>query len=99
MKLILRHLDKIFFGSGAMLLFKYPLYNSKIQQLRKEIKDETSADEQEADLEDDEVEVLAYSRLVENGLTDDAEKLECEDYTDEEIQNDMMSIDWESAYE
>ena len=67
--------------------------------LRKEIKDETSADEQEADLEEDEVEVLAHSRLVENGLTEDIEKLECEDYTDEEIQNDMMSVDWESAYE
>ena len=70
-----------------------------MQQLRKEIKDETSADEQEADLEEDEVEVLAHSRLVENGLTEDIEKLECEDYTDEEIQNDMMSVDWESAYE
>ena len=67
--------------------------------MRKEIKDETSADEQEADLEEDEVEVLAYSRLVENGLTEDVEKLECEDYTDEEIQHDMMSVDWESAYE
>lgn len=30
-KQVLNHLDKIFFGAGAMLLFKYPLQNRKMK--------------------------------------------------------------------
>lgn len=41
---VLNHLDKVFLGNGAMLLFKYPLMNKKMQELLPAIKDEVEAE-------------------------------------------------------
>lgn len=100
-KQILKHLDTIFFGSGAMLLFKYPLMKVKVEQITAEIKAETAGDDQEEDLAEDEINILVMSRLMDHGLFDpeDEEKItECLTYTDEDIQADMQAIDWEGAY-
>lgn len=100
-KQILNHLDTIYFGSGAMLLFKYPLLKQKVTKFTEDIKTETAGDDQEDDLAEDEINILVMSRVMEHGLFDpeDEEKVtECVDYTEEDIQSDMQAIDWEGAY-
>lgn len=96
---ILNHMDKIYFGSTAMLLFKYPLLSKKQQQLREQIQQDMQEAEEQTNLEEDEMQVLVQSRLTQNGLTDDIDNVVCEEYTEEEIENDLTAIDWEQAYE
>ena len=78
-----------------MLLFKYPLQNRKMAELREQIRQETA----EEDLADDEIAAIAKSRLLEEGLlSGESPSTECADYTDEEIRRDTESVDWESAF-
>jgi hypothetical protein len=94
MKQVLNHLDKIYFGSGAMLLFKYPMQKRLIERHKAEIQEEESG------LEADEIEVLAFNRLLNSGVTDDITALDeivCNDYTDAEIEADMTAVDFDSA--
>lgn len=58
---MLHHLDKIYFGSGAMLLFKYPLMKRLAETLRQQIAEEVSADGEQ--LTPEEIEVLVQSRI------------------------------------
>jgi len=37
MRQVLNHLDKIYFGSGAMLLFKYPMQKRWVNRFKGEI--------------------------------------------------------------
>lgn len=50
-------------------------------------------------MSDEEIEVLAKQRLINEGVTTDLENVICEDYTDDEIKNDQKAIDWDTAYE
>lgn len=56
-------------------------------------------DEQEDDqLDEDEIEALAYNRLMEQGVgTCDPEQIVCEDYEEDEIKTDRDAIDWDTA--
>lgn len=42
---VMHHLDTIYFGSGQMLLFKYPLQKRKFDQLFASIQKENEGDE------------------------------------------------------
>lgn len=89
-KQILNHLDTLYLGSGAMLLFKYALQSRKVQQLKQEIIAETADGGEEGEegnnLSEEEIAILVNSRLLDSGLTDDISMgVVCEDYTDEEI--------------
>ena len=56
--------------------------------------------EEESGLDQDEVEVLAVSRLLNSGITDDITQLNeiiCEDYTDAEIYSDFTTVEFDSA--
>ena len=68
---------------------------------RQEIIDEQAEKGEEGDqLDDDEINTLAYNKLIEQGVgTDDITQVICEDYTDEEIKNDRDAINWEQANE
>lgn len=82
MRQVLNHLDKIYFGSGALLLFKYPMQRRFVDKFKAEVKAEDES------LDDEELLVLANARLIDSGITDDIEKEDeiiCADYTDEEI--------------
>jgi len=37
MRQVLNHLDKIYFGSGAMLLFKYPMQKKIMEKFKAEV--------------------------------------------------------------
>jgi len=51
-------------------------------------------------MEEDEIEALAYNRLMEQGIgTNEIEEVVCLDYSEEEIKNDRNAIDWEQAQE
>lgn len=39
MKQVMNHLDKIYFGSGAMLLFKYPMQKRIMDKFKREIQE------------------------------------------------------------
>lgn len=94
MRIVLNHLDKIYFGSGAMLLFKYPMQKRWVEKYKAEIKEEDEG------LDDEEISILANERLLNSGITDDIEKEDeiiCQDYTDEEIQADMDAVDFDHA--
>ena len=94
MRVVLNHLDKIYFGSGAMLLFKYPMQKRWVEKYKAEIKEEDEG------LDDEEISILANERLLNSGITDDIEKEDeiiCQDYTDEEIQADMDAVDFDHA--
>ena len=57
---VLQHLDCIYFGSGAMLLFKYPLQQRALKQIRAEVWESTQGgDDAFKAITDEEVEVLA----------------------------------------
>jgi len=47
---------------------------------------------------EDEVKLIAQSRLLTNGFEDGKETLIIEDYTEDEIQNDTDAVDWDKAY-
>jgi hypothetical protein len=82
MRQVLNHLDKLYFGSGAMLLFKYPMQKRAYEKFWKEI------EEEDPSLEPDELKVLTIDRLHTQGLTDDISNIDeivCQDYTDDEI--------------
>ena len=97
-KQIMNHLDTIYFGSGAMLLFKYALQSRKCEAMRKEIMAETDDQEDGNTLSEEEINILVQSRLVDSGLTDDiTQGVVCEDYTDEEIQKDIDAVDFDKA--
>ena len=94
MRIVLNHLDKIYFGSGAMLLFKYPMQKRWVEKYKAEIRQEDEG------LDDEEISILANERLLNSGITDDIEKEDeiiCQDYTDEEIQADMDAVDFDHA--
>ena len=89
-----------------MLLFKYPYMKRCLMTYKQDIIDqqEEAGEEEEGEekqkLDDDEIEALAYNKLMEEGVgTDDVEQIICEDYTDEEIKTDHDAIDWETANE
>lgn len=94
MRQVLHHLDKLYFGSGAMLLFKYPMQKRIMDRIWNEV------EEEDPSLDKDEIRVLAQDRLLNQGLTDDITNMEeivCEDYTDEEIREDIEAVDFDSA--
>ena len=64
---------------------------------RQEIIDEQEEKgEDEEQLDDDEINTLAYNKLLEQGVgTSDASQVVCEDYTDDEIKADRDAINWE----
>ena len=47
---------------------------------------------------EDEVKLIAQSRLLTNGFEDGKETPIIEDYTEDEIQNDTDAVDWDKAY-
>lgn len=57
-KQILNHLDKIYFGSGAMLLFKYALQGRKVKELKAEILEESADQEEGNTFSEDEINIL-----------------------------------------
>ena len=91
-KRILNHLDTIYFGSGDMLLFKYPkmrvvgdLFAQKYEQS-----------------EGFNIQAAVMNDLKSNGICKyegDPETLIEESYTDEQIQHDMMAVSWDKAFE
>lgn len=96
MKQVLNHLDTIYFDSqSALILFKYPLQNRKVAELKKEVIEETEGQ----DLGDEEIAVLVQSRLLEQGVTTDLSKVICEEYTDEEVRQDHDALDWDKAFD
>lgn len=101
---VLGHLDTVYFGPGAMLLFKFPLMKRTLIRIQDEIQQE-QAEAREADpeaevMDSDEIAALAYNRLMEQGVgTDDLTQVICEDYSEEEIKNDRNAVDWEQAQE
>ena len=65
---------------------------------RQEIVDEQEESKQE--LDSDEIDTLADSRLMEVGVrTTDPDEVICEDYTEDEIKEDHDAVDWEIATE
>jgi len=103
---VMNHLDTIYFGQGAMLLFKYPQMKRSLLDFRDEITQEQAEAEEENEdgdcerLEEDEIEALAYTRLMEQGVGgNDPDDFVCTEYTDEEIKQDREQIDWETANE
>ena len=82
MKQVLNHLDKVFLGNGAMLLFKYPLMNKKMQELMPAIKAEVEAEGEGGGENTIEVTQRAITRLFEQPIAEDITQLECTDYTD-----------------
>lgn len=109
-KQVLNHLDTIYFGSNQMLLFKYPQMKRYLMLYKQEIQEEQNSehnsDEEEEKvpqekekLDEDEIETLAYNKLMELGVrTNDPDLVICEDYEDDEIKNDHQAIDWETAF-
>lgn len=93
----MNHLDTIYFGSGAMLLFKYALQFRKCETIKRDIIEETGEDEANA-LSEEEMNILVQSKLVDSGLTDDISLgVVCEDYTEEEIERDHNAVDFDKA--
>ena len=101
-KQILSHLDTIYVGHGAMLLFKYPLLARKFKSLQAIATEEAKGEDgfranhdgiSEADIYNE-----AFSELQKQGVTGDLSQLTCEDYTEDEINHDYNSIDYETAY-
>ena len=103
---IVQHLDTIYFGQGAMLLFKYPMMKVKLLKYKEDIQVEVN-DALEDDIDapnpdEDEIEAMAWTRLMEKGIgTDEIPMLICneETYSEENIKNDREAVDWESANE
>ena len=92
----MNHLDTIYFDSqSALILFKYPLQNRKVSELKKEVIEETEGQ----DLGDEEIAVLVQSRLLEQGVTTDLSKVICEEYTDEEVRHEHDAVDWGKAFD
>jgi len=82
----MNHLDVLYFGTGAMLLFKYPLQYRTLENLKQRLRDEAAEDADNfAFKSEDEITILSQSKLYEEGITDDLKKITCDDYTDKEI--------------
>jgi len=97
-KIILSHLDTLYFGSGNMLLFKYPYMKRCLMSIKQDLIEQQ--EESEEKLDEDEINQLAYSKLMEQGVgTNDMEQVICEDYSEEEIKEDFNAIDYEKAIE
>lgn len=102
------HMDRILFGQNTILVFKYPLMNRKIKQIRAQVRRNNPNFDQE------QVEKFARMVLIEEGLInlDDGSKFESEeeetahrqqlmtveDYSEEEINEDINGVDWDYAY-
>ena len=56
------HMDRILFGSNTILVFKYPLMNRKIKQIKSQVSRENP------DLAEDQIEQFAKRVLIEEGL-------------------------------
>lgn len=65
-----------------------------MQKLLAKAKEETA----DQVMGEDEVKLIAQSRLLTNGFEDGKETLIIEDYTEDEIQNDTDAVDWDKAY-
>jgi hypothetical protein len=65
-----------------------------LQKLLAKAKEETA----DQVMGEDEVKLIAQSRLLTNGFEDGKETLIIEDYTEDEIQNDTDAVDWDKAY-
>ena len=63
------------------------------------IKAEVEAEGEGADTSAAAVTQRAIERLFEQPIAEDITQLECTDYTDQEIQNDIDAVDWEVAHE
>jgi len=87
-----------------MLLFKYPQMKRALLNYKEDITNE-QAEAREEDpeaevMDEDEIEALAYNRLMEQGVgTNELSECVCQDYTDEEIRNDTTAIDYDHAIE
>lgn len=81
---IVQHLDTIYFGQGAMLLFKYPMMKVKLLKFKEDIQTEvTDALEDDIDApnpDEDEIEAMAWTRLMEKGFgTNEIAQLVCDE--------------------
>lgn len=86
------HLDRVLFGSNTILVFKYPLMNRKLRQIKQKVAIENEG------IDQDQIEQTARKILVEDGLidlkdfegADDEDEarqklMRVDDYTEEEI--------------
>jgi hypothetical protein len=79
----MNHLDTLYFGTGAMLLFKYPLQYRVIENLKQSFRDEAAEDADNfAFKSEDEITILSQGKLYEVGITKDTKLTNCEDYTE-----------------
>ncbi len=68
-------------------------YKDDISQEQEEIRE---ADPEAETMDEDEIEALAYNRLMEQGVgTNELAECVCQDYSEEEIKNDTTAIDYE----
>lgn len=103
------HLDRILFGSNTILVFKYPLLNRKHKEVRSQITQERGILEEEQ-LEAETRKILIQNGLIdqetikENMREDEDEDqvlqrlMKVEDYSEDEIQEDINLVDWDFAY-
>jgi len=79
----MNHLDTLYFGTGAMLLFKYPLQYRILENLKQSIRNEAAEDADNfAFKSEDEITILSQGKLYEVGITKDKLLTNCEDYTE-----------------
>ena len=70
---VLCHLDKLYLGSGAMLLFKYPLLSKKMEEVKTAIMEEIEAGEGEAEVTEEEINERVILKAFETPLAEDLE--------------------------
>ena len=96
----MNHLDTLYFGTGAMLLFKYPLQYRTIENLKQGLRDEALEDADNFTFKsEDEITIISQGKLYDVGITSDLKNTNCEDYTEIEIKRDIEMIDFDLAYE
>ncbi len=79
-----------------MLVFKYPLQKRVYDKLKEEVTQEMQASGDDVDAE--EIDILTKARLMDQGVTSDLTQVICEDYTEDEIAQDIAVADFETAF-
>lgn len=98
----LNHLDRILFGKNTIFVFKYPLMKKRLIAIREQIREENPS------IEEEELYFQAKELLSQESLRNEDEEEEKEgdengwvrvnDYSKEEIDEDLNAIDWDFAY-
>ena len=63
------------------------------------VNEEIAAAEEEETPTETEIKARAFQKACEAPLVEDLAQLECPEYTEQEIQHDIESVDWEAAFE